>query len=1184
MSGSSSRTIAIRLTTEQADRVKRELQAIGDEGSKALGRIETASASASPALQTLASVSDGAVQAFGRMGVSLGGLERVLTSSRGGLSGVTLGLSALAAVGATAGVSIARAGDALTSTLARLTAATGSMQTAQTVYRELFALSQQTGVSVAESADAFGRFAMAAHNIGATNTQVLALVRTLQQAGIVSGASTAETQAAVAQLGQALASGVLQGDELRSLLENMPQLASRLAEQLGVSVGQLRQMGAAGLPSDQQSADAAVNEANRRLAGMRQRQQAAQGEIDAYLAQGLSRQQATDLALPSLPGGTDKPLSAQITAAEKQLTDALTRQQDLLRQAREEQQAEAEDAAARRLASAKAASAKEIADWQAKNDKKLAIEQAYQKDLALIHKAEGNGAIDDAQAQALIAQATKKHADALAELNKASTEAEDRRRRVIQSLEDELRAARAATTGTQACTAASREMATALEVERKLREAGIPTVEKRTAADKQAAAAIEQNVRALARLKSANDEATKAQAEQKRQQEKLDAQATRTTDDIVRYAGDRFADLFTSTGRGWAGLMQSLEQTAIGTFARIAAEALLRPIVMPIVAQLVGGGGTASAASSLAGALGGAGGGIGVGGTGVAGGSGASGLFGNLGQLLGLNNLGQQLGLGSLTDTLGLGSGLSGLLGTPAIGLTPIAAPAGSLGALEGGIAGFTPGATVGQLLGGFGVGFGAGSLLNNLLGGNQLGATVGSGLGSAAGAVIGSIIPGVGTVLGGLIGGLAGGGLGGLFGPKPSDHTAVGTYDLATGAVWQSNGPKETSDTQAGRAQALAAMQQATQVLQALAGSVPHASIGLEVGTRDGTKLRFTQDGVDTKSKTGVGDIAGIVTIFKNELVGAFTEATGDVKKVLDAAVGNYDQAVAGLSFLQGDYKTLTMVADTTDLFTAQMKALTDTYSAAITKAEQYGLAEQALTDARDQQIAKLTAARDEQAQSITDTLHARLLADQGDPLGASLISFDLQAKQQEQQLKDQIEALGLSGTQYAADRIVEIEQALAAERLKIEQDYASQSKRTAQGLLTQLAFGSGSALAPEQQYFAAISVLNNARQDLAAGGALADFTAVAQQVLPVARDYLGTSQGYAALVADVASLVSSQGGDPAGLGALLAAQVDSTDSLAATFASYGDKQVSAINGVLAEVRRLASTLEALIARQTAA
>jgi tape measure domain-containing protein len=75
---------------------------------------------------------------------------------------------------------------------------------------------------------------------------VLALVRTVQQAGIIAGASTAETSATVMQLGQALASGRLQGDELRSVLENMPTLAEALARELGASVGELRKMGEAG--------------------------------------------------------------------------------------------------------------------------------------------------------------------------------------------------------------------------------------------------------------------------------------------------------------------------------------------------------------------------------------------------------------------------------------------------------------------------------------------------------------------------------------------------------------------------------------------------------------------------------------------------------------------------------------------------------------------------------------------------------------------------------------------------------------------------------------------------------------------------------------------------------------------------------------------------------------------------
>ena len=289
-------------------------------------------------------------------------------------------------------------------------------------------------------------------------------------------------------------------------------------------------------------------------------------------------------------------------------------------------------------------------------------------------------------------------------------------------------------------------------------------------------------------------------------------------------------------------------------------------------------------------------------------------------------------------------------------------------------------------------------------------------------------------------------------------------------------------------------------------------------------------------------------------------------------------------VSFVTQTYEPLLKANDQISAFDQQIKAITAQFQPAIDKAQALGLAEDGLARVRDEQIAKATAERDAQAQTITDTLHARLLADGGDATGASLANFDIQAAAQEKQLRDQIDALGLAGTQYAADRIVEIEQALAQERLKITQDYAAQSRQAAQGLLTQLTLGAGSALAPEQQYFAGLSLLNDARRNLDAGGALSDFTAVAQQVLPVARDFLGTSERYAALVAEVAGTVSAKGGDPAGLGTLLQAQVDGTDALRDTFARYGQQQVDVASATLSELRRLASTLEALIARQTAA
>ncbi len=161
--------------------------------------------------------------------------------------------------------------------------------------------------------------------------------------------------------------------------------------------------------------------------------------------------------------------------------------------------------------------------------------------------------------------------------------------------------------------------------------------------------------------------------------------------------------------------------------------------------------------------------------------------------------------------------------------------------------------------------------------------------------------------------------------------------------------------------------------------------------------------------------------------------------------------------------------------------------------------------------------------------------------------------------------------------------EDGLAAARERAIQATRDQAAGSGRDLLRELTFGAGAALAPEQQYFAAVSTLNAARTDLEAGGSVDAFVAVARDVLPAARDFLGTTERYAALVADVAGAISRQGGDSAGLGALLQAQVDGTDSLRDTFARYGSQQVEVASATLAELRRLASALEAMLARRVA-
>jgi tape measure domain-containing protein len=208
----STRRVSVRLSLDDAARVKQELREVGETGQRSLERIQGGADRASRALDLL----DVAVR-----GVQIAGLAA-------GLRAVVV------------------AGDQLTQSLARLQNATGSVERASEVYEKLYRDALQTGVAVKESVDAFQRFSIAAREIGATSDQVATLVGGLQRVGIVSGASTQEISATTQQLAQALASGVLQGDELRSILENMPLLAEALAKELGVGIGELRKLGAEG--------------------------------------------------------------------------------------------------------------------------------------------------------------------------------------------------------------------------------------------------------------------------------------------------------------------------------------------------------------------------------------------------------------------------------------------------------------------------------------------------------------------------------------------------------------------------------------------------------------------------------------------------------------------------------------------------------------------------------------------------------------------------------------------------------------------------------------------------------------------------------------------------------------------------------------------------------------------------
>lgn len=192
-----------------------------------------------------------------QMNRSARGMERRVTSldSRmakfGSRFGIALPAKAAASAAAIAGIGIAirgvvKAGDQVTKVEGRFKALTGSAERADKLLQGVFGTIQKTGGAFDATAGAVSRFRIAADAIEATDEEVLRLNESVQKLGVIGGSSAQEISSGAVQLGQALASGRLQGDELRSIMENLPLVAKALADGLGVSVGELRKMGSEG--------------------------------------------------------------------------------------------------------------------------------------------------------------------------------------------------------------------------------------------------------------------------------------------------------------------------------------------------------------------------------------------------------------------------------------------------------------------------------------------------------------------------------------------------------------------------------------------------------------------------------------------------------------------------------------------------------------------------------------------------------------------------------------------------------------------------------------------------------------------------------------------------------------------------------------------------------------------------
>lgn len=136
--------------------------------------------------------------------------------------------------------------DQMTQINARLQLMTGSAEAAADAQDKIYQAAQRSRGAYMDMAYMVAQLGTLAPDAFSNTDELIAFAEQLQKQMAISGASGQSAQAAMVQLTQALASGTLRGDELNSVLEQTPMIAKTIADYMGVTTGQMREMASEG--------------------------------------------------------------------------------------------------------------------------------------------------------------------------------------------------------------------------------------------------------------------------------------------------------------------------------------------------------------------------------------------------------------------------------------------------------------------------------------------------------------------------------------------------------------------------------------------------------------------------------------------------------------------------------------------------------------------------------------------------------------------------------------------------------------------------------------------------------------------------------------------------------------------------------------------------------------------------
>ncbi|MCI9982340.1 tape measure protein [Clostridioides difficile] len=149
----------------------------------------------------------------------------LLVSKLKSIAGIYIGIKGIE--------SITKAADTIASTKARLNLMNDGLQTTEQLNKMIYLSAQSARASYADTAAQVSKLGILAGEAFGSSAEVVKFAELMNKSFVIGGTSASEASAAMYQLTQAMAAGKLQGDEFRSIMENAPLLAEKIAQSMG---------------------------------------------------------------------------------------------------------------------------------------------------------------------------------------------------------------------------------------------------------------------------------------------------------------------------------------------------------------------------------------------------------------------------------------------------------------------------------------------------------------------------------------------------------------------------------------------------------------------------------------------------------------------------------------------------------------------------------------------------------------------------------------------------------------------------------------------------------------------------------------------------------------------------------------------------------------------------------------